>query len=111
MPRKLNLRFKKFALVVLLINGFSAVYGGLSLILDPSGSGLGLSTELLQTGPFRDFLIPGLFLFNVIGQFSLLIAVLLIFNSRYSSLLVTLEGSILLVWLVIQIAIIQTFSW
>jgi hypothetical protein len=111
MPQKLNLRLKKFTLIVLLFNGFSAIYGGLSLVLDPSGASLGMSTDLLQTGPFRDFLIPGLFLFNVIGQFSLLIAVMLIFNTRYSAFLVTLEGSILLVWLVIQIVMIQTFSW
>lgn len=111
MPRKLNLRLKKFTLFVLLINGFSAIYGGLSLVLDPSGSSLGMSTDLLKTSPFENFLIPGLFLFNMIGQFSLLIAALLLFNARYSALLVTLEGSILLVWLVIQIIMIQTFSW
>lgn len=110
MPRKFNLKLKKFTLLVLLLNGFSAVYGGLSLILDPTGSSLGMSTELLQVGPFKDFLIPGLFLFNVIGQFSLLIAIMLIFNARYSAHLVTLEGSILLGWLLIQIIMIQTFS-
>lgn len=110
MPRKLNLKLKKLTFLVLLFNGFSAVYGGLSLVLDPSGSSLGMSTDLLKIGPFENFLIPGLFLFNVIGQFSLLIAAMLIFNARYSALLVTLQGSILLVWLLIQIIMIQTFS-
>lgn len=110
MSRKLNLALKKFTLLLLLINGFTAVYVGLSLILDPSGSSMGMNTGLLRAGPFKDFLIPGLFLFNVIGQFSMLIAVLLVFNAPYSKILVTLEGSILLVWLIIQMIIIQTFS-
>ncbi len=110
MSRKLNLALKKLTLFLLLINGFTAVYGGLSLILDPSGESIGMHTALLKAGPFKDFLIPGLLLFNVIGQLSLLIAILLVFNARYSKILVTIEGSILLVWLIVQVIIIQTFS-
>lgn len=47
--------------------GLGAIPAGIGLLADPSGANLGLSTELLTTGPFTDFTIPGLFLLVVLG--------------------------------------------
>ena len=47
--------------------GLGAIGGGSMLIIDPSGNAIGLPVEMLQGSPFPDFLIPGVFLFTVIG--------------------------------------------
>lgn len=49
------------------INGLSGLLGGYMLITDPSGEDLGLNPELLQNLPFRNYLIPGIILFFLIG--------------------------------------------
>jgi len=58
----------RFALLTLLLfNGLSALFGGSLLIAAPDGSLLGLPLSLLARTPFRDFLLPGIILFTVLG--------------------------------------------
>jgi len=52
----------------------SAIPAGLMMILDPSGDMLGVPLTMLEPSPFTDFLVPGLFLFLILGIFPLLIA-------------------------------------
>ena len=65
-----------FALILLMFNGISAIYGGWSLIKDPSGGLLQMPLENLHNSPFKDYLIPGIILFVFNGLFSLAIFVL-----------------------------------
>ena len=58
---------------LIFIQIISAVPAGWILITDPSGINLGLPIEMLQYSPFPDFLIPGLFLFIVLGIFPTII--------------------------------------
>tara|TARA_R110002096_G_scaffold323145_1_gene517271 strand:- start:1792 stop:2247 length:456 start_codon:yes stop_codon:yes gene_type:complete len=51
----------------------SAVPAGWILVSDPSGEKLGLPRILLNQSPFDNFLIPGLFLFFILGLVPLLI--------------------------------------
>lgn len=51
----------------------SAVPAGWALISDPSGSKLGLPKILLNQSPFDNFMIPGLFLFFILGLVPLII--------------------------------------
>ena len=62
----------------------SAVPAGWSLISDPSGCNLGFSTEMLKNSPFHDFLIPGLFLFIVLGIFPIIIFFVLIKKTKFN---------------------------
>lgn len=66
-------------LILLAFLGLSAIGGGVALIISPSGKLLGgLPLSLLQHSPFKNFLIPGIILFVVLGLFpSLLIFSLL----------------------------------
>ncbi|MBN1266156.1 MAG: hypothetical protein JXA25_11725 [Anaerolineales bacterium] len=57
-------------LVIFSIGGF---YGGMSMLLDPSGKALGVDIVLHQL-PVRNFLLPGLFLLAVMGLFPLFLA-------------------------------------
>ncbi len=60
-------------MILVVIQAIGAVPSGLMLIFDPSGAKLGLPLSMLEPSPFTDFLIPGLFLFFVLGIFPALI--------------------------------------
>jgi hypothetical protein len=63
--------YMMIALIILQI--ISAVPAGIILVLDSSGAGLGMSTEMIDASPFGSFLIPGLFLLIVLGLFPMII--------------------------------------
>ncbi len=88
-----------------------AIPAGLSVIVDPSGSGLGAPLELLQYSPFQSFLIPGLFLFigngvlNVIGAWSSFT------KKPYAAKLGFWLGLFLIAWIVIQVYFIRSIHY
>ncbi len=45
----------------------SGLYGGCTLILDPSGALMKMPVSVLEHSPFRTFLIPGLILVSLLG--------------------------------------------
>ncbi len=59
--------------------GLGAIGGGTLLIISPSGKLLGgLPLSILDHSPFKDFLIPGIILFLVLGLFPCLLSAALI---------------------------------
>ena len=60
-------------LFLIAFQAISALPVGLSLIINPTGKGIGIPLELLRESPFDNFFIPGLFLFIVLGLFPVLI--------------------------------------
>jgi len=91
--------------------GLGALGGGVLLVKDPSGSTLGLPLSFLEGSPFRDFLIPGIFLLTVNGIGSMIGAALTFTRRRYAQELAIVLGAILVLWIVIQVIIIRSFSW
>lgn len=77
--------------------------------MHPDGSDLHVPIDLLKSSPFNDFLIPGivLFIFNGVGSFLALLAVLL--NLKKNYLFVIVQGIVLCGWIVIQIILIKQF--
>ena len=75
-----------------------AVGGGLALLLDPSGQGIGFSVELLSNSPFSNYLIPGLFLFLVNGIGNFFCGFLSIKKHRYAGYAGMLVQAALLGW-------------
>ena len=61
--------------------GIGAVSGGLAAITNPTEP-LGASVELLKNSPFKDYLIPGIILFTVIGLGNIISALMLRFMPR-----------------------------
>lgn len=98
-----------FALVLLLFNAVSAIYGGISLISDPSGGMLKMPPVWLERIPFRDYLIPGIILLVFNGLFSLVIFVLTLMKYRHYELLVIFQGCTLFIWIVVQVMMFQAF--
>ena len=102
MPAKM----KRLAVVLGILQCFVAVMAvpaGLSLILEPDGSGIGLPSEILQTSPFHDDLIPGLFLFVLNGLFQVIGAVGSFRKIKDTGMLGIGLGDIQILWIIIQV--------
>jgi CDP-diglyceride synthetase len=105
----MNRKVRITAIIVLFFNAVSAMFGGLGLIIDPSGETMQMPIEFLKDSPFENFLIPGIILFSVNGLFNLLVGILGVKKSNIFPILTLLCGIFLIVWLSIQIMIIKSF--
>lgn len=90
------------AIILLLITGINATFAGLSFICQPDGTVMGLSENTLRFSPFLNFLIPGIILLIFNGISNIVVAILTIHRNRYYSLLISFQGIVLVVWLVMQ---------
>lgn len=97
------------SIVLLLVNGTGAIYGGFQLMTDPSGSKLQMPLSFLEYSPFSDYLIPGIILFIVNGIFSFITLGLLIYKYAYYRWLVIIQGLLLSGWIIMQIILLQIF--
>lgn len=86
------------------MNAFGGGYYALSGAKD-------VPLEWLSESPFDSYFIPGLFLFFVIGPSCLAASVLLFVKSRFSKKAAIVCGVLLLLWIIIQVAIIGYVSW
>ena len=64
--------------------GLGAIGGGLMLVIDTSGSKLGLPSSLLEGSIFPDFLIPAIFIMEVNGLGSSIGAVFSCTKRKYT---------------------------
>ncbi len=60
-------------IVALLFLAFGGLYGGTSMLLDPSGAALGMDVVLPHL-PVASFVLPGLFLITVMGVVPIVLA-------------------------------------
>ena len=91
--------------------GLGALGGGFMLVIDPSGSKLGVPLSFLEGSPFPDFLIPGIFLLVVNGVGSLVGAGFSFNRKQFAQEIAIVLGAILVAWIVIQVIIIRSLSW
>jgi hypothetical protein len=106
--------------------GISAIGGGGTLIISPSGKLLGgLPLSLLKNSPFNDFLYPGIILFLVIGIFPCLVIFALIkkpenkwaeslnfFKDMYWAWSFSIYIAFaLIIWIQVETIYIQGTSW
>lgn len=87
-------------LVFLSVGGF---FGGLNMLLDPSGGSLGLPQDLLAGLPVSSFLLPGLFLIGVMGLLPLLAAYGLWAHRAWAWNMVVTQAMILIAWIGLQL--------
>lgn len=98
---------RTISIFLLLFNAAGAVYGGILLMMDPSGGMLQLPQIYLEHSPFRDYFIPGLVLFCCNGLLSLFITALTILRTPRHPWWIMTQGAVLSGWLVIQMIMIQ----
>lgn len=89
--------------------GIGAVFGGLGAILNPNGL-MGISTDILKVGPFRTFMIPGIFLFLVLGLGNIVVGFLMLKDIKYQGYISGAFSTILVFWILIQCFILQSIE-
>jgi hypothetical protein len=91
--------------------GVGAVGGGLGLILEPSGSNLGIPLGMLENSPFSTYLIPGIVLFMINGLGSLVGAAASFTRYRYAGETAMALGVFLVVWIILQVYWFAGMHW
>jgi hypothetical protein len=71
----------------------------------------GVPTEWLAGSPFHDYVVPGLFLFFVVGGAFGVAAVAVLTGTRVARAAALVAGAIVLAWLLVQVSIIGYVSW
>ncbi|QIK70497.1 hypothetical protein G7062_09360 [Erysipelothrix sp. HDW6C] len=100
----------KGSLILHVLVGVGAIAGGMAVVIDPTGSNMGVPLELLKYSPFQDFLIPGLFLVAVLGIGNLAVAWI---GYKYPMLIPYGDiamGGILVVWIVVQCIMLRSIA-
>jgi hypothetical protein len=104
-------QFIRFSIItILFFTSVSALFGGGALLLSPNGDFLQMSPKLLSGSPFKDFFIPGLALFIMLGLSSLIIASIALALRRNFPLLIIYQGIVVIIFLVVEIVSIKTFD-
>ncbi|HKL18303.1 MAG TPA: hypothetical protein VJ905_05020 [Halalkalibaculum sp.] len=93
-------------LVLVLFQGLSGLYGGIMLVLDPSGSLLQIPLNLLAESPFHDYMVPGIILLVLLGIFPLVTGFGLWQKHPRAGNGAFLTGIILVIWIAVQIAMV-----
>ena len=99
------------AILLLIFNATGALFGGWSLIQDPTGSDLKLPLTYLEHSPFKDFFIPGLILFIVNGVFSVITIFWTGLQRRQYPWLIIIQGGILTSWIIAQMIMIREINY
>lgn len=86
--------------------GVGALAGGLFAILNPNNP-VGMTVDNLKNSPFTSFLIPGIFLFTVIGLGNLFSAITIYVGSKYQAYVSGVVSLALVFWIIIQCIILQ----
>jgi hypothetical protein len=102
---------------VLTLTTLAALGGGGLLLLDPSGSLLGMSVADMGSAPFRDFMVPGAVLLALFGLLPIPVLVGLWREARWATEVAGMIGVGLAVWITAQViwlgpaSVLQAVIW
>jgi len=92
--------------IIQLFIAIGPIPAGYLFLIAPDGTKMGMPSDLLSGSVFSDYLIPGLFLFIVIGLFNLISAIFSFIKSKYYSFTGFGLGAALIIWISVQIYIL-----
>ncbi len=79
------------------------------MVYDPSGEFMQMPLDFLIHSPFSNYLIPGIILFVFNGLLCIVAAFFTIKKDNNYPYLIVFQGSVLVVWLTVQIIMIRLF--
>jgi hypothetical protein len=88
-----------FSLHVLV--GMGAIAGGMAAFMNPNEP-LGITVEALKHSPFKNYLIPGIILFTVIGIGNIVSSLFLMSRSKFQGYVSSFFSWALIIWIVVQ---------
>jgi hypothetical protein len=102
---------KAVSIVLLLVVGSGAMYGGTQLMIDPSGKAIEMPFHWIRNTPFRDYFLPGLILFISNGLLSMATAASALIGYRHYIGHIFVQGSVYVGWIIIQMMLLQVIFW
>lgn len=106
-----SLIFSRILGVLQVFIAIGAIAGGVTLVMDVSGAGMGFPSGLLAATPFNDYLLPGLYLLLVNGLGTLLAAFLSFRRHHWAAEIGIAFGLALMGWIIAQILWVGYISW
>lgn len=114
----------KLLIFLQVVLGIGAIFGGLGLVIDPSGELIKMPISLLEYSPFSNFLIPGIILLVMLGILPLVVSYGLIrkphwelvtklnlFPEKHWAWTYSLYiGFILIIWITVQVYLIKQIA-
>ena len=91
---------------ILFVVGITALLTGLAMMSSPDGNLVGLNFNILKSTPFKDFLIPGLLLFVLVGLVNILALFYQIIDNPKRFYWALTAGIITVIWVTSQYLII-----
>lgn len=91
--------------------GLTAALGGAAFIARPDGSLVGMPLSVLDSSPFRDFLLPGLLLAILVGGTNALAGALVLAKHPKGDAEAIVSGALVSGWIVIQVLLIRSVHW
>jgi hypothetical protein len=116
---------RNILLVLLFFLGLGGILGGAMFIISPSGELIGMPLSFLNNSPFKNFLIPGILLFVIIGIAPVAVAFALIikpvnkvleafnfFKDMYWAWAFTIYIAFaLIIWIQVQMMMLRAVHW
>lgn len=93
-------------MIMEILLSLGALGGGLGLMAGPRGEIIPLQVAALEGSPFDTYFVPGLILFAVLGLGPLVAAALAWVRQPVAPLAALVVGVGLLIWLIVEIAIV-----
>lgn len=90
--------------------GIGGMAGGLAAIMNPQ-SPLGMPVESLKNSPFKDYFIPGVILFTIIGLGNLMSALILHRKTRYQGYISSVFSWALVIWILVQCIMLKAVAF
>lgn len=91
-------------LIIVAINAFGGGYYGMA-------GAENVPVEWLQDSPFKNYFLPSLILFVVVGGVCFTAAIMVLRRHRLARTIAYIAGAILLLWIGVQVLIIGYVSW
>lgn len=102
--------FRLALLLVFFLLGFTGLTATLSgglLLLDPTGTVLGLSTALFWSTPLTSFAVPGALLLGTVGLSSFWLLTRLLRRDARVPRLVMAQGAVLYAWVLAEMGLVR----
>ena len=107
---KIHKHLHRTSVVLLIVLGIAALFGGAAFIYDPTGGTLKMPVSFLDHSPFTNYLVPGIILFGLIGVSSVVITVLTVKKIKYYELFIAYKGLILMLFIIAQLFLLDATS-
>ena len=99
-----------FLMGLILFQGISGLFGGIALVIDPSGELLQMPLSMLAGSPFNTFLIPGIILLIILGIFPMVIFYGLWKRTNWAWSGALMVSAALIIWIGVEIWMIGYHS-